>query len=368
MEPLQNLLLVSTCGTSIFTNRATEGDRERITKLANRTENELPQQELEFLDGLERRKRDELLGADEQERRKMSAELNGIAATLDRWPAERVVHYLIHSDTAIGKRCANLIKEILRPGSQNVFKYSTAGLRTDDLTNFRAALDDLTKQILDDVSKYRERKYSIIFNLTGGWKSVNAYLQVIAMVSADQCVFIFEGTPSLLSIPVLPLELSPRQKFEEHLSVFRRLEAGYRVGAEEARGVPASLLTEVDGDVVISEWGKVQWLKERPKLLARRLCDPLSRRLRLDKKVQREFENLEEERKVQVNEVFDRLAAHLDGGRDMPRAHQLKRLEGNPRPPSTHELYLWSDGSAWRAFGHLDGETFVVDSIGEGLH
>jgi len=36
-------------------------------------------------------------------------------------------------------------------------------------------------------------------------------------------------------------------------------------------------------------------------------------------------------------------------------------------PPSTHELYLWSDSGAWRLFGHYESSTFIADSIGPHL-
>ncbi|MBX6330150.1 MAG: hypothetical protein IRY89_16465 [Pseudolabrys sp.] len=49
---------------------------------------------------------------------------------------------------------------------------------------------------------------------------------------------------------------------------------------------------------------------------------------------------------MQVNEALDALSAHLDLNRDLPKSNTLKRLGGNPTPPATHELYLWSDGAA----------------------
>ena len=39
----------------------------------------------------------------------------------------------------------------------------------------------------------------------------------------------------------------------------------------------------------------------------------------------------------------------------------------DPVPPSTHELYTWSDGSTGRAFGHYADSAFVVDSLGDHL-
>ena len=45
-----------------------------------------------------------------------------------------------------------------------------------------------------------------------------------------------------------------------------------------------------------------------------------------------------------------------------------KQLKKNPCPPSTHECDLSADKGAWRIFGHEEGNTFVIDTIGPGLH
>jgi hypothetical protein len=48
----------------------------------------------------------------------------------------------------------------------------------------------------------------VVFNLTGGFKSLNGYLQTVAMISADRCAFLFEGAPELMEIPRLPVRLA----------------------------------------------------------------------------------------------------------------------------------------------------------------
>ena len=52
--------------------------------------------------------RESLKAADDLTRRKMSAELNGIGAVLDRYKPTQVFHLLVHTDTALVSWIAGL--------------------------------------------------------------------------------------------------------------------------------------------------------------------------------------------------------------------------------------------------------------------
>ena len=67
---------------------------------------------------------------------------------------------------------------------------------------------------------------------------------------------------------------------------------------------------------------------------------------------------------------LDDLARFLESGRSGDanvKRLDFKTLEGNPKPPATHEFDLWTDKRGWRGFGHFDGNVFVLDSVGEGI-
>lgn len=352
----ERLLLVSTCGTSLLTNGASDDDRLWLTQIANDVGVDSTR-----LTSIVDERRAGLRAADGPTRRRMSAELNGIGAVLDRYKPRQLSHLLVHTDTAPGKATADLVQEAL--GNQTSL-VSAGGLRTNDLVSFRAALADLTRQLDALVRSYHEQRWFVVFNLTGGFKSLNGYLQTLAMISADRCVFLFEGAPELMEIPRLPVRLSEIGDLREHAALFRRLGVGYIVRADDAKGAPDSLLMEVDGEVTTSVLGDVAWARHRATLFAEKLLSPLSTKVRVADAVQKVFAGLEAAHKVQVNEALDEFSAYVDHGRTLPKSRTFKKLRGDPVPGSTHELYAWSDGAAGRLFGHYDaGGAFVFDRL-----
>jgi hypothetical protein len=241
---------------------------------------------------------------------------------------------------------------------------TAGGLRTDDFPSFREALAELTKQIEEWVPGRREQGWTTLFNLTGGFKSVNAYIQALGMLYADRCVFLFEGAPGLMEIPRLPVRLADVDEVRAHLMVFRRLAHGYPVNADAAGGLPDSLLLIDEDQVVTSIWGDVVWERVRKRLLGEKLLDPLSPKIVVDDSVGRTFKDLTESQRVAVNEALDALSAHLDGVRPALKSNTFKKLKRNPAPPATHELYVSSDGPAWRLLGHFDERgRFMADFL-----
>jgi len=355
------LLLLSTCGTSILTNPADSKTRQWLTEIAN----------VATLSGADDKRlkdhvakcKDHLWKADAAQRRKLSAELNGIAAVLDQWKPRRIQHLLIHTDTVTGRAAADLVAAILEKDGQQVQLLTAGGLRTDDFPSFREALAELTKLFEESIPNYREKDWTTLFNLTGGFKSVNAYIQALGMLYADRCVFLFESASALMEIPRLPVRLADVDEVRAHMTLFRQLANGYSVVAEAVRGVPDSLLLVNEGQVATSIWGDVVWKRVRKTLLAETLLNPLSPKLVVNDAVRRTFEDLPANQRVEINEALDALSAHLDEVRRIPKSNTLKKLSGNPAPPATHELYVSSSGPAWRLLGHFEADCFLANFL-----
>lgn len=304
--------------------------------------------------------RAKLRSSGDAELRAMSAELSGVGATLDRYAPNELVHVLVHTDTALGKQCATLVQESL---GGSTIPMTAGGLRTDDLTSFRAALADLTKQLDELVQSYRDKGWFVVFNLTAGFKSLNGYLQTLAMITADRCVYLFESAQQLMEIPRLPVQLAETEELRAHVDVFRRLDVGYLVAAADAMGIPDVFVMEIDGKITTSTLGDVAWARHRTTLLAEKLLPPLSTKVTIRPDVNTAFDKLEAAQKRHVNEALDEFSAYLDHKRPLLKSRTFKKLEGNPVPGSTHELYAWSDGAAGRLFGHFDGDNFVFDTL-----
>lgn len=364
------VLIVSTCGTSLLRNGVGDDTSRWLNSIANLKDLES--------DGLERlrlhldERRATLLSSDLAHQREMSAEINGIHAVLDKWRPANVMHMLIHTDTQVGEATADVISDYLEHlAGERPTLVSAPGLRTDHAAGLREALSELTLIMDASIPKYKSSGYRIVFNLTGGFKSINAYLQALGMLYADSCVFLYEGKAAeLMEIPRLPVSLTYQDHFRTHHKVFRKLSQEYPVTAEEAAGIPESLLIEIDGLVSTSVWGDALWPASRQKLFAETLMEPLCSRLRITDRAVRDAKELTPEHMVHVNKTLDALSAHLDLGKEMLQSNSVKPLKGDAlarKKPSTHEVYLWSDGAAGRLFWHYEGDTISVDSIGTHL-
>ena len=358
------LLLVTTCGTSVLTNDASEDVRRWLVKIANHRQ--LDAADAGKLSARAAERGNVLAAADDATRRRLSAEFAGIGAVLDRLRPSRVVHVLIHTDTAAGEAATDIVAKVLRADGHEAQLVTAGGLRTDDVASFRAALADLTKEI-ENFAKWRNDGWFVYFNLTGGFKSINGYLQALGMIHADRCGFLYEGSRALMEIPRLPVRLAEVDELRAHIDIFRRLDAGYRIDRAQVEHVPEALLLPDDQRVTTSVWGDVVWARVRKALLAERLLEPLSRKLELAGSLSKDFKKATTEERVDTNVALDALSAHLDAVQKVLKSHTFKQLGGNPVPPSTHELFVTSGSGARRLYGHYRDGRFVVDALGAHL-
>lgn len=360
----QNLLVITTCGSSILQHAGDETDRRWLTLHAN--SQRLEGEHYERLERLSRFAR-ELLAREPLERlRELSAEINGIEAVRERWHANALQHVLIHTETAIGTRCAELLRDWLeRRDQHSVHLQSATGLRTDSREDFAAAVSDLTKWLVDyDFDAYRKKGWRVVFHLTGGFKALNAYLQALGSVLADRCVFLFEGSTELIEIPRLPLTLALEETVRAHLDLFRRLAAGYSLPISKIRDAPESLFLVVDNEATLSVWGEMVWNQVRDRVLGDELLPPLSSRIRVKESVRDTVRKLPRQRRVLANAALDEFAAYVDARVRLRAARKFTRLASPHNGVSTHELYAWSDQGAWRFFLHKEqGDVWVVDAL-----
>jgi len=278
-QPKGTLLLLSTCGTSIFTNQASPEDRGWLTRSTNARN--LSSEDAQRFDAISSRCRSQLLQAGHPEKCRISAELNSISAVLKRWPAQRIQHILVHSDTEIGERATTLLQEVLEADSHLVQRVTAGGLRTDDSSSLRHALAEISREILEWTTADKGSGNHVIFNLTGGFKSVNAYLQAIGTLYADRCVFLFESSQQLMEIPRLPMRLDEQDEIRKNLTAFRKLHIGYLVSPQDFSGNVDSLLITIDDEVATSPWGDAAWAQARLPLMGSEILDPLSPRLKI---------------------------------------------------------------------------------------
>lgn len=369
---------MTTCGTSILAHRLDQEGKAFLYSKANERETSYSPDDRERLLAIVKERGDAFIRYDNEEIRKVSAELNGFIGYYLRdggrlTDAEEDIHFLIHTDTWQGQIVAEILRDWGEAHGITMLPIRIDDLNTSSLEEFRLGIDELIKWCVGTLPGYRASGYKIVFNLVGGFKALHGYMQTLGMFYADETVYIFETSRELLSIPRMPvdLEASAKQAVRERSATFRKMLLG-DVPLDECAGIPETLLHIVGDRCNLSEWGGIIWGATREEEYERTLLPPLSPLLSYSKKVRDEAENLKEKdrgRMTMLNQAMDKLSRYLETGRkDSLNSCRYRKLAGDPIPPSTHEFDLWPDKRGWRGFCHEEEDgRVIVDTIGEGL-
>jgi putative CRISPR-associated protein (TIGR02619 family) len=272
-------VVVSTIGTSLLTQQIDRAASEesswynQLRDTANCRANEISSEISAIVATLKQRALDILQQDSIPSIRKASAELNGIYGLYREAlnQGDRDIHYLIATDTAQGQAAAEIVQDFLRSrGIKQTAIYTPSNLSTKSSTDFSSGIDDLIVWLRREVAPLRS-SYHVCFNLVGSFKSLQGYMNTIGMFYADEIIYIFEGKDSsLISIPRLPINVD-RDLLKPHAVALAMMDAGAGLDRETVRGIPETLLGEVDGKFVLSTWGKLIWDEARQVLLAREL-------------------------------------------------------------------------------------------------
>lgn len=268
-------LILSPTGTSLLTNLA-GSDRQILNKYANSKEGETPAE----VKTITARYCNEINGFflknDTFELRRRSAELNGIFGIYDDniQSSDQDVHVLICTDTYQGRTTANLLQQYLQQYFPTTFIYCPVQLSTKNKEVFQTGIKTLLKWCDENLKEYRRNQYEVIFNLTGGFKSLQGYLNTIGMFYADKIVYIFEQSDDLITIPRLPIKIET-EIFRKEASLFLQLSnCSEGLNASRVSSIPDLYLEEYgQGKVVLSDWGELSWNQSKEEILSNKLID-----------------------------------------------------------------------------------------------
>jgi putative CRISPR-associated protein (TIGR02619 family) len=374
-------VFISPCGTSLLTNQTDSNLRQLLMKTANYQENDFNAQEKEqIVQHITQRKKQILTESDLTKAKQLSAELNGILTYYqDKIPASKGTpdcHFLLVSDTYQGKQVGEIIAAWLKQQKLLGEVIKISDLNTNNRDNFRLAMSDLIKWCDHTLTSYRQSGYQVIFNLTGGFKSVQGFLQTVGMFYADECVYIFQFSSQLLQIPRLPISLNTEGIVGKNLTVFRKLGLDFSVDKSECQNIPETLLffLENENKVSLSEWGNLIWLTAKSHYYREKLLPPLSDKLVYSDEFKRNVSDLQNrpERIELVNIQCDKLSRYLDSERKENlnlRSLDFKPIHSSPFKDSTHECDAWSDQDAQRLYGHnLNQGMYIIDRLAKALH
>lgn len=361
-------LILSPCGTSSLTNNTPDHLRKLLLSTSDLREKALSDNQYEEIECHIETRRAELLQSDLLMAKRLSAELNGILTFCEDIIDPQDQHILLSTDTYQGQQTALLIETWLREKGAKVYTQSISDLSVGDPELFRSAMSDLVEWCENTFPGYHPH-YRIVFNLTGGFKSVNGFLQTIGMFYADECIYIFQGSKELLRIPRLPVVFDSEGVVGKNLTSFRRLNLSECLTPEDCKEIPETLLWQVGQEITLSEWGKLVWNRCWRQHYQRELQPPLSNKLVLTKNFMDQINALEPDRLLMINVRLDQLAKYLEtNGEYNPDSLGLKKIKGRKDlEPSDYEIYAWSDKDAKRIFGHYDGGRFQLDKLGDHL-
>ncbi len=177
-------------------------------------------------------------------------------------------HWLIASDTAISTETANIIREFLVGRGLNVQIYQPRGFSTASSESFNNGIYDLMVWLDNLAPGYKNAGYRISFNLVASSRALQAYMDTIGMLYADEMIYILEGAnPRLINIPKIPMKLD--------ISIinpmkFALMEAG-SIDLSQAQDIPEQFIFVVDNEVILSNLGTLIWKSCKNELLSRDL-------------------------------------------------------------------------------------------------
>lgn len=369
-------VFVSPCGTSLLTNNIDANLRNLLFKTANYPESKLSKEEHEQIKAhIIQRSKMVLELTDLEAVKKLSAELNGILTYYQNQIPKSGTpdyHFILVSDTYQGQEVGNIIVTWLKQQGLLAEVINIPDLATNERDRFRLAMSELVNWCETVIRPYRQIQYRVIFNLTGGFKSVQGFLQAIGMFYADESIYIFQYSSELLQIPRLPIKLDAVEYIEQNLTIFRRLSLDFPVSKADCQNIPETLLFFLENDqtVALSEWGVLIFSQLKTAYYEKELLPPLSDKLLYSQRFQDDCKSLDAHKMREVNIRCDQISRYLDSDKEAHlKSLDFKQLKGKQYGESTHECDAWSDGKAKRLYGHfIDHGKYLIDRLDHALH
>ena len=314
--------VLSTIGTSILTNLIDRGNPTEGTWFgmlrdsANLKQDELETQAEQVINALAERALEKFFENDIKTNRRISAELNGIygiyGGQLSKDSSDE--HYLICTDTAQGQTTGRLIKDFLKSQGFTVGIVTPSRLSTQDPESFTTGTKELIKWLEDNVPWRRDSGYRVIFNLVGGFKSLQGYMNTFGAFYADEVVYIFEApTADLIKIPRLPIQIDTTL-IRSYLTEFALMDAGKYYPIKELDGIPETLLEFVEDNNTtyagLSAWGELLWHRTKLDLLSGGLLQ--FPRLVYKRRFVHDCKDLNSQQQIDLQETLAKIAAALE--------------------------------------------------------
>ena len=358
-----NLILTS-CGLSLLTNYLKKFNifPNEVYKYSNCDESEIDKEfKLKVNKALDSLK-EEIVNLPASELKKLSAELNALLNFYKDELKTEDMHLLLYTDTYFGKKVTEVLKYFLENKGFGVIDFLAKDLKTSNIEEFQLALNEVVKDISEIINNFKLQNYEIIFNLTGGFKSVNSFLQTMASLYADKSIYIFETSNELLEIPKLPINIDEKF-FEENSDILRKLEKGLEVEKEKLEKLPKSVVLKIDNEYILSPWGEIVWQKYKNELLSKVLIIPIVKNIKYSKEFIKDFEKLNPSEKYQLNKTIEKLENYVLKKENL-KSLKYHSLSGQISQKYSHEFYPFDGNNSRRVYCNEKDNYIVLDRIG----
>lgn len=309
---MKQKIIINPIGTSIFTNLL----REKVPTLNMYTNSKVDEIPDEIVNSIKDVERDIENRSDFSvlNLRNLSAELNGIIGIYNgQFPKHSAdIIYFLHTDTYLGERAAYLVGKILSRYLPDPQIVCIKNLNTKSIDDFHSGIKELLNWCYRIIPDYRACGYEIIFNLTGGFKALQGYLNTIGMFYADKIVYIFEQSQELIIIPKLPIELD-LENIRRNASILLQLsQTNVGFTRNHLSEVPDIMLEHYEnGRHIFSEWGEFLWNTAKGEILSAELVK--LPRIFYHDSFKRDFKNItDRKRRVDLQETIASICCLLE--------------------------------------------------------
>ena len=172
-----------------------------------------------------------------------------------------------------GKTTGELTKNFLLDRGLSANIYVPSGFSTASTASFAEGIDNLLIWLREDIYRSYHHSHQIYFNLVGGFKSMQGYMNTLGMFYADAIIYIFEGQNfELITIPRLPISIKvDRTTIEPYKKQLALMNAGADLKVSVAKSIPEALVYVVEDEMTLSTWGKLVWGECKDEILVREL-------------------------------------------------------------------------------------------------
>jgi len=359
--------ILTSCGLSLLTNFLRDNFNilpKEVYKFSNLKKTEVEKDFLALIDKAVEKLKNQIKKYSNEELRKLSAELNALISFYNGEFNNKDMHYLFVTDTYLGEVVVDILKDFLISKGLQVQKFIAKDLNTSSLEEFEMALSDVIKDLSEDFEGYKSSGYEIIFNLTGGYKSVNSFLQTMATLWADKSIYIFESSNELLEIPKLPLKLD-NEIFDKYFEIFKKLEENGVFNEEELKNIPSSLYIKIDKNYGLSSWGAIVWEKYKNEYMKKNLI-PLIDNVKFSKEFLKDFEKLNPSEKYQINKTLQKLENYILKNENL-KSLRYHSLSGEIAQKYSHEFYPFDGNDSRRVFCNEENNKIILEKIDDHL-